>query len=191
MSGCNSAVIARGWCRAHYLRWYKRGDPLIVIDQKKTAKRGAELPQFKHGLWNHALYPTWHTMMARCYSESNAKFSRYGGRGITVCERWHTPTNFIADMGDRPAGASLDRINNDGNYEPGNCRWATRLEQARNRPQASLTDEQRQSAIALYAQLKSPKKVAAMLGIGSSAVKNVVYGEKRRTVEKIQGVAAK
>lgn len=72
-------------------------------------------------------------MMQRCYLQTNHAFQSYGGRGIKVCDKWHKFEGFYADMGDPPfEGASLDRINNDGNYEPGNVRWATSLEQARN-----------------------------------------------------------
>lgn len=72
-------------------------------------------------------------MMQRCYNPKSYFYYRYGGRGISVCDRWHDFDNFIADMGNRPSGLSLDRINNDGNYEPSNCRWATKEQQASNK----------------------------------------------------------
>jgi hypothetical protein len=75
-------------------------------------------------------------MVQRCYDTNATGYSRYGGRGITVCERWLGRdgfVNFLADMGERPEGLTLDRINNDGDYVPSNCRWATRSEQQRNK----------------------------------------------------------
>jgi hypothetical protein len=77
---------------------------------------------------------SWNSMMTRCYNERHEHFAEYGGRGIKVCERWHEFANFLADMGERPKGKTLDRYpNGDGDYEPGNCRWATPKEQAANR----------------------------------------------------------
>lgn len=87
-------------------------------------------------------FKTWDSMIYRCHNASCHAFSRYGGRGITVCDRWRTSYhNFLADMGRRPSlKHTLDRIDNGGNYEPGNCRWATKLEQARNRANSVIVE---------------------------------------------------
>lgn len=90
----------------------------------------------KHGHASGKRTPTfsaWSDMIRRCEKPNSQVFSRYGARGITVCASWHTFSNFLRDMGERPArGLSLDRINNKGNYEPGNCRWADRQTQSEN-----------------------------------------------------------
>lgn len=78
-------------------------------------------------------YQSWRAMRMRCTQPSYREFSYYGGRGVTVCRSWSEFSNFLADMGERPEGRTLDRINVNGNYEPGNCRWATPEEQSANR----------------------------------------------------------
>lgn len=91
-----------------------------------------------HGLSHtHPLYSTWGGMMTRCYNPKYKQFKDWGGRGIAVCERWHDPRFFVEDIdrliGPKPPGTTLDRLDVNGNYEPGNVRWATYREQAHNK----------------------------------------------------------
>lgn len=92
----------------------------------------------RHGHARHAggkaspTYHSWLAMRARCRLDGRHNSDRYKGKGIVVCDRWSLFENFLEDLGERPPGTSLDRINSDGNYEPANCRWATPREQARN-----------------------------------------------------------
>lgn len=87
----------------------------------------------RHNKAGTSIYAIWNSMKQRCLNPNNHAYSLYGGRGIEICERWKVFDHFYADMGDRPYGLSLDRIDNNGNYEPGNVRWATPKEQAKNR----------------------------------------------------------
>lgn len=108
-----------------------------------------------HGMSRTPTYICWCAVIARCGRANGDPLGLYFARGITVCERWRSSfENFLADMGERPSlSHSIDRINNDGNYEPGNCRWATRKQQSRNRRSSkTITHNGRTLTIAAWAE---------------------------------------
>lgn len=99
--------------------------------------------RLRHGHTGGRTHQSWASMRQRCLNPENPSYPRYGGAGITVCDRWESFENFLADMGERPAGATLDRFpDGTGNYEPSNCRWATTTEQNRNRRVAIALEHQ-------------------------------------------------
>ena len=112
---------------------------------KRTATRKANRTLVTHGHGStregrSGTYQAWSNMIQRCTNPKRREYKYYGARGITVCERWRSFENFLADMGERPEGLTLDRINNDGNYEPGNCRWVDWETQQSNRRRAAYYD---------------------------------------------------
>ena len=120
---------AKGSVKVVFSTTFKAGKMLCPCRRREAiadAKR-------THKMTDTPEYRSWRSMKSRCNNKNNPDYHLYGGRGITFCERWNDFENFYADMGPRPDGMTLDRKNTNGNYEPGNCRWATDVDQSNNR----------------------------------------------------------
>jgi hypothetical protein len=143
-------IISRAEAKALGLTHYYTGKPCRNGHIEKRQTQNGTCKECQHTAdqrlaGRHPLRSTYFGMRQRCYYEEHAGYSDYGGRGITVCDRWLDPVdgydNFVVDMGPRPEGFSIDRIDYDGNYEPSNCRWADRVTQGRNKRNTRLNGE--------------------------------------------------
>lgn len=127
---CGKPHMAKGFCQAHYWRQHRAKNPGRMTEyHRKFYER-------------RPLYGVWEAIKRRCYNPNQPAYKNYGGRGITMCDRWRNSYQaFVEDMGPKPSPKhSIDRINNDGNYEPGNCRWATAREQNLNQRRSKKRD---------------------------------------------------
>lgn len=119
---------------------------------KRHGCRRCHNAHMSHGLCGTGTYNTWQGMLARCLNKNDPRYPSYGGRGIKVCEQWLTFDGFLIDMGERPAGMTIDRIDNDKGYCPDNCRWADNMQQANNkRTNVTLTHDGLTMTIAEWA----------------------------------------
>jgi len=121
LNNCDNTHEAKGYCNKHYIRFRKYGDP-ESLNHHKT-----------HGLTDSPAYKSWEAMKRRCLNKNTPAYAQYGGRGITICKKWLDFEGFLEDIGQRPEGMTLDRINNEEGYSPQNCRWASLETQARNK----------------------------------------------------------
>lgn len=132
----------------------------------------------KHGGWKiyRAEYQCWQDMKQRCLNKNNKSYANYGARGITVCEKWVNDfQSFFADMGPRPVGHSLDRIDNEKGYEPQNCRWATKTIQSRNTRRTAAED------VGVFVE-KSSGKWVCYIAVRRRSVRVGAYNTKEEAI---------
>ena len=124
VTGCaRKTKLRKGMCATHYMRQYRTGSAFVVRPPGEVGQ----------GRRKHFMYNAYAGMLNRCHNPNNSSYGRYGAKGIEVCQRWRDDfLNFLSDMGERPAGMTLDRIDTKGNYEPTNCRWADAKTQRAN-----------------------------------------------------------
>ncbi|MAX51651.1 MAG: hypothetical protein CMH22_15930 [Methylophaga sp.] len=182
IENCSNSVHVKkhNLCRAHYLRWKKYGDPLHFPEPR----RGKDSSRYKHGAWGEELFKTWSHMIDRCHNPKCKAYKHYGKRGIHVCESWRNDFfQFKKDMGERPENTSIERIDNNKGYNPHNCKWATSVEQGRNRRCVKLTKEKADEMRSLPRRAKngrgsgySREDMAEKYGVSVATVKKVLSG---------------
>lgn len=140
----------------------------------------------RHGMYRTKTYSSWRAMLSRCRNRKDVSFPYYGGRGIKVCDRWKSFDNFFEDMGERPTNTTIDRLSSDGNYEPGNCRWATREEQDANKPyrgtkRPNAYKRVRQLSLdgTTIAEFVSVLAASSATGVASGSISTVCLGRRK------------
>jgi len=210
--GCLLPAKSRGYCKKHYSEHYRLGEfsnDINKWENKKCEVEGCDLPVYgrqiychkhyqrvkkhndpnwkeesMHGLSKAPEYAVWEHMKERCYRKTNTAYKNYGGRGISVCDRWRNSfLAFYEDMGDRPSSKhQLDRIDNNGNYEPDNCRWVTVEKNARNKRNNVLTEDKVRQIRKKYANGISGYKLSKQYKCSYTNIKDVLNNKIWRNV---------
>lgn len=132
---CGGFIVWKCQCDCGKIAYVSSGNLCSGNTKSCGCLRKEQLPELRitHGMSNSSIYCCWRNMLQRCENPNHVGYKNYGGRGIKVCERWHTFENFLKDMEECPKGLTIERKNNDGNYNSKNCIWATPKKQANNR----------------------------------------------------------
>ena len=165
VNDCDNTSKTKGFCCAHYHKFLRYNNPNGGLNTES------------HGMSKTVEYQAWNGLKSRCYNPKYNKYERYGGRGIIVCDRWKNSfINFHEDMGDKPfLWAQIDRKDNNGNYEPGNCRWTTPAINAQNRSTTKLTMDDARNIRTLCKSHKSVE-LARIYGVEPSVICSIIKG---------------
>jgi hypothetical protein len=147
----------------------------LARELSSQRRRGKALTR-THGMTDTPTYSTWCAMKTRCTNANFPGYELYGARGITVCARWLNFENFLADMGERPPRLTIDRIDPNGNYEPGNCRWATPSQQRRNQRRTRLTLDAVNEILGRLEHGESPGSVGRRFGLSTGSICQIRAG---------------
>lgn len=180
--GCANDHYSKGICLMHYSRLRRHGS--LELPPRKpnpnasgNRNKGSSHNRFTHGMTRTRTYKSWSGMKRRCFNPDSDDYKNYGARGITVCERWMDFAKFYEDMGECPKGMTIDRVDTDGDYEPGNCRWADKATQSRNRRSVKLNFEKAAAIREARSQGRPLASIAKEYGVHVSVVVKVVRGE--------------
>lgn len=132
-------------------------------------------PNYSHGFYGTSTYKSWQSMKERCYNPKSTSYFRYGEKGITICNRWlDSFENFLADMGERPEGTTIDRIDGSKGYCKENCRWATKIDQSRNRKSNKLNIEKViKIKQLLELDMYTNNQIAKMFGVNRTTIYDI------------------
>lgn len=149
--------------------------------KSSSCKSCAAKERYSNGNTKHQLYVTYNLMKARCYNKKTKEYKNYGGRGIFVCDRWLSSfSDFVFDMGERPHGTTLDRIDNDGEYSKENCRWATIEQQSRNK---RISSKNKSGVIGVHlSNSYSPSRWVASITVSGKKIVIGSFNEKTDAV---------
>lgn len=178
--GCPNFWENLGMCKAHHNRFLKYGHPLAHGGPRHAHTDRVFRPKFRER-------KTWNSMWERCTKPTHKAWKHYGGRGISICDRWKDFEAFYEDMGAKPNGTSIERKDSNGSYEPGNCVWADINEQNRNKAKRVLTAEIVGIARGRFLRGERFSDLAKEYGVSITTMWAVVRGKSWRGVEPIYG----